>query len=256
MNPRRYLLTGSASGIGSATAQALRQRGGDVIGVDLHDAEIVADLSTPHGRTTVIDQARGAGRIDAVLAIAGGGRQRVLQTNYFGTVAVVAGLRDTLARSPSPRAVVVSSTAALAPADPRALAACAAGEEDTAAALVGSDPALAEQAYGTAKRALNAWIRRSAPTPQWAGAGIALNAVAPGVVDTPAAQWLLTDDQIREQVRAAAPQPLGGFPGRPEWIAELLVWLSSAENAFVTGQIIFADGGCEAQLLGDRAWRG
>jgi NAD(P)-dependent dehydrogenase (short-subunit alcohol dehydrogenase family) len=75
-------------------------------------------------------------------------------------------------------------------------------------------------------------------------------------VDTPAAAWLLTDDEVRAGVEAAAPQPLGGFPGRPEWVGHLISWLAGPENRFVTGQVIFADGGAEAALLGDRQWRG
>lgn len=254
MTGRRYVVTGSASGIGAATAAILRNRGATVIGCDLDDADIVADLSTPAGRRSLVDQVGRCGPIDAVLAIAGGGRTGLLETNYFGTVATLEGLRPLLARSPAPRAVAVSSTSSLAPADERVLRACAEGDEATATALVAADPVLRDAAYGIAKRALNGWIRRTAPTPDWAGAGIPLNAVAPGVVDTPAAAWILADDAVRRAVEAAAPQPLGGFPGRPEWIGHLIGWLAGPENRFVTGQVIFADGGSEASLVGDRAW--
>lgn len=253
MTGRRYVVTGSASGIGAATASILRDQGATVIGCDLDDADIVADLSTPAGRRSLVHQVHRCGPIDAVLAIAGGGRTGLLETNYFGTVATLEGLRPLLARGRDPRAVAVSSTSSLAPADERVLQACADGDEATATALVGSDPELQRSAYGIAKRALNGWIRRTAPTPDWAGAGIPLNAVAPGVVDTPAAAWILADDAVRQAVASSAPQPLG-FPGRPEWIGQLIGWLAGPENRFVTGQVIFADGGAEASLVGDRAW--
>lgn len=255
MTGRRYVVTGSASGIGAATASILRDGGATVIGCDLNDAEVIADLSTPVGRRSMVDQVARWGHIDAVLAIAGGGRTGLIETNYFGTVAALEGLRPLLAGSADPRAVAVSSTSSLAPADERVLQACADGEEATATALVAADPALRDAAYGIAKRALNGWVRRVAPTPGWAGAGIPLNAVAPGVVDTPAAAWILADPGIRAAVETAAPQPLGGFPGRPEWVAHLIAWLAGPENRFVTGQVIFADGGAEAALLGDRQWR-
>lgn len=251
MNGRRYVVTGSASGIGAATAAILREAGGEVVGCDLNDADIIADLSKPVGRRSLVDQVAKLGRVDAVLAVAGGGRTGLMETNYFGAVATLEGLRPLLARSDAPRAVAVSSTSSLAPADERILRACADGDEATAIALVDGDPA----AYGIAKRALNGWVRRAAPTPEWAGAGIALNAVAPGVVDTPAAAWIFADDEVRTSIEAAAPQPFGGFPGRPEWIGHLITWLASPENRFVTGQVIFADGGAEAALLGDRPWR-
>ncbi|WP_228011486.1 SDR family oxidoreductase [Nonomuraea phyllanthi] len=83
---------------------------------------------------------------------------------------------------------------------------------------------------------------------------MALNVVASGVVDTPAASWIFAGDEVRTAVESAAPQPFGGFPGRPEWVGELICWLAGADNRFVTGQVIFADGGAEAALIGDRHW--
>jgi NAD(P)-dependent dehydrogenase (short-subunit alcohol dehydrogenase family) len=53
--------------------------------------------------------------------------------------------------------------------------------------------------YGSAKYALNCWCRRVAAKPQWAAAGIPLNVVAPRVIDTPAAAWILSDPDTRAQ---------------------------------------------------------
>lgn len=254
---RRYVVTGSASGIGAATATLLRERGAEVIGCDLADADIEADLSTREGRRSLVEQVTARGTIDAVLAIAGGGRTGLLETNYFGAVATLEGLRPLLTQSAAPRAVVVSSTSSLAPADEQVVQACLDGDEAAALAYLDANPSAGGDtgAYGIAKRALNRWVRRAAPTPLWAGQGIALNAVAPGVVDTPAASWIFANEETRTAVEAAAPQPFGGFPGRPEWVGELICWLACAENRFVTGQIVFADGGAEAALIGDRHWR-
>jgi NAD(P)-dependent dehydrogenase (short-subunit alcohol dehydrogenase family) len=74
------------------------------------------------------------------------------------------------------------------------------------------------------------------------------------VVDTPAAAWIFGSPEVRALVERSSPQPFGGFPGRPEWIAELVLGLASEENQFVTGQVIFADGGTEATTVGDRHW--
>jgi NAD(P)-dependent dehydrogenase (short-subunit alcohol dehydrogenase family) len=254
---RTYVVTGSASGIGAATATLLRDRGAKVIGCDLGAADINADLSTPDGRQLLVDQVTKHGPIDAVLAVAGGSKTGLLATNYFGTVATLEGLRPLLAQSEAPRAVAVSSTSSLAPADERVMRACLDGDEAAAVAYVNADPSLggAAGAYGIAKRALNRWVRMSATTPEWAGAGIALNAVAPGVVDTPAASWIFASDEVRTAIETAAPQPFGGFPGQPEWVGELICWLASPANRFVTGQVIFADGGAEASLIGDLHWR-
>ncbi|GAB2681637.1 SDR family oxidoreductase [Nocardia goodfellowii] len=254
---RTYVVTGSASGIGAATAALLRAQDAKVIGCDLTDAEVTADLATPAGRRSLVEQVTAYGPIDAVLAIAGGGKTGLLETNYFGAVATLEGLRPLLAQSLAPRAVAVSSTSALAPADERIVQACLDGDEAAAVAHLAADPEAGGPAggYGIAKRALNRWVRRAAPTPEWAGSGIALNIVAPGVVDTPAAAYILTDENIRRAVESVAPQPFGGFPGRPEWVAELICWLAGPDNRFVTGQIIFADGGSEAVAVGDLHWR-
>ncbi|MRH90650.1 SDR family oxidoreductase [Nocardia sp. SYP-A9097] len=251
------MVTGSASGIGAATARLLRERGATVVGCDLAAAEVHADLSTPAGRQSLVDQVSEYGPIDAVLAIAGGGKTRLLETNYFGAVATLEGLRPLLALSPAPRAVVVSSTSSLAPADERIVLACLAGDENAAVTYLESDPTAGGPTggYGIAKRALNRWVRNVAATDEWAGSGIALNAIAPGVVDTPASAYIFADDNVRKAVETAAPQPFGGFPGKPEWVAELICWLASADNRFVTGQVIFADGGSEVALIGDRHWR-
>ncbi|MGA6205235.1 SDR family oxidoreductase [Nocardia testacea] len=124
----------------------------------------------------------------------------------------------------------------------------------SASGIGAATAALLRERGATVQRALNRWVRRAAPSAEWAGAGIALNAVAPGVVDTPAAAWILGDDEVRRTVETASPQPFGGFPGRPEWVAELLCWLAGPDNRFVTGQVVFADGGAEAAAVGDRHW--
>lgn len=100
---RTYVVTGSASGIGAATTAMLRERGATVIGCDLDDAEIRADLSTPAGRRSLVDQVTERGPVDAVLAVAGGGRTGLVETNYFGTVATLEGLRPLLAQSDAPQ---------------------------------------------------------------------------------------------------------------------------------------------------------
>ena len=51
---RTYVVSGAASGIGAATAALLRDQGHLVIGVDLRDAEVVADLATPEGRAAAV----------------------------------------------------------------------------------------------------------------------------------------------------------------------------------------------------------
>lgn len=51
-----YAVTGGSSGIGAKTVQLLKQKGHDVLNIDLRGGDITADLSTPDGRQHVIDK--------------------------------------------------------------------------------------------------------------------------------------------------------------------------------------------------------
>lgn len=119
--PRTYLVTGAASGIGKATVAHLREHGHNVIGADLKDTDISADLATPDGCNQLVDRAHELtdGRLDAVIACAGLAHfvPRTVQVNYFGVVATLEGLRPLLAAGTDPRAVLLSSVASIHPAD-------------------------------------------------------------------------------------------------------------------------------------------
>lgn len=256
---RTVAVTGAASGIGLATAERLRRGGHRVVGVDLRDTDVVADLSTPEGRhAAAAGVLEAAPVLDAVVCCAGveAKTDLTVRVNYFGVVGLLEALRERLAESSTPRAVAVASFAAIYPAaDPAIVDACLAGDE--AAAVAACADALAadppRSVYVSSKRALIRWIRRAAIAPEWAGAGIPLNAVAPGIVATPMVQYRLDDPGRREALARTVPMPLHG-PGEPDHVAALLVWLAGEESALVTGQVIFADGGADATLRGDDIW--
>lgn len=268
---RSYVVTGAASGIGAATAAYLRERGATVIACDLHDSDVIADLTTIEGRKALVEGVRRAsgGRIDAIIANAGGGPpQTSLSLNFFGAVATLEGLRPMLIDGPAPRAVAVSSIASFSPVDPVIIEACLAMDEDRANAaglefatkispLDKMTPAQGVQVglalYANAKHALNCWCRRAAVKPEWAGAGITLNVVAPGFIDTPAAAYILSDPERSRAMGAMVPMR-GAYPARPEQMAALLAWCVSPENSLMTGQILFADAGVECRQRGERAW--
>ncbi|MFG6201671.1 SDR family oxidoreductase [Nonomuraea sp. JJY05] len=99
--------------------------------------------------------------------------------------------------------------------------------------------------YGSTKYAVTTWVRRSAALASWAGAGIALNVIAPGVVETPMMADALSTAEGRNAVAAILPAPLNG-PAPATAPAALLDWLLSVENSHVTGQVVFIDGGAES----------
>jgi NAD(P)-dependent dehydrogenase (short-subunit alcohol dehydrogenase family) len=258
---RTYVVTGSASGIGKATAELLLEQGHRVIGTDVRDAEVVADLSTASGRGALIEEVSriSGGSIDAIVAVAGLSAPAAVTAavNYYGTVATLEGLRPLLLSSPNPRAVAVSSMAALFPPDEtllnEMLDGTEAGAMARAAELEASGNEHAGLIYGTSKRALSRWIRRQAPTPAWAEASIPLNAVSPGVVYTPMTADITNDAAAAAQVAAMVPMPLNGF-FEARGVATLLAWLTSEDNAHLCGQIIYMDGGSDAVLRGDSVW--
>ena len=116
---RTVVVTGSASGVGAATAAAARHAGLEVIGVDRHAAEVCVDLATSQGRAELVDAVGdlSQGVVDAVIACAGVSSQTVVAVNFFGMVATLQGLRPLLGRSTQARAVAVASLASINPVD-------------------------------------------------------------------------------------------------------------------------------------------
>jgi len=186
--------------------------------------------------------------IDGVLAGAGISKgempRETIAINYFGAVATLGGLRPLLARSSRPRAVAICSTAAMLPASAATVDACLAGDEAGALAEIAAEPA---NAYATSKLALSRWLRRAAVSPEWAGAGILLNGVGPGVVETPMTTPLFADPTMLELIAQSNPIAVKGY-ARADEIAELIGFLLGMQNHYLLGQIVFIDGGSDAIL--------
>lgn len=257
---RTYLVTGAASGIGKATVDHLRRQGHTVFGADIRDADIITDLSIDEGRASLVEQTERvtSGHLDGVIAVAGlgGPTPTTIRVNYFGAKATLEGLQPLLAKSDAPRAAVVSSMGALNLVDDDLLARMIADDEPgavaeaerlgTATIATGMSPI-----YSTSKNAIARYVRKHAKDAMWAGAGIALNAIAPGVIETPMIAAALATEEGRAAMKKGAPAPFNGPAAPPTAPAALLAWLTSAENSYVTGQIIFIDGGAESIIRPD-----
>jgi NAD(P)-dependent dehydrogenase (short-subunit alcohol dehydrogenase family) len=246
-------ITGAAGGIGAATRERLERDGHQVVGVDVRDVEVVADLSTPEGRAAMVEDVTAAtgGVLDGLVAAAGvlgGDGPTVVAVNHFGAVATLDGLRPLLERGSSPSAVAISSNSTTTfPGLPLEVThACLSGNEGAArSAAEGIDPVAV---YPASKLALARWVRRAAVSEAWAGSGIRLNAVAPGFIATP---MTAGTEEFVMALGDVYPVPQRRA-GQAAEVAALLAFLLSPDAAFLCGSVVFMDGGTDAAVRPDR----
>ena len=243
-----FCITGAASGIGAATKARLEAAGNRVISVDLRDADVVADLSNEAGRAAavagVLDLCGGV--LDGLVPAAGIGaphpQERIAAVNYFGAVAVTEGLRPALANGTDAAVVMISSnsTTMMPVADESVIDLFLDGHESRACTATG------DNAYWNSKLALAWWMRAKSISAEWLGAGIRLNAVAPGVTETNMTRPQMEIEGVKE-LMSALPIPLNRW-GQPEEIASVITFLLSTDASYVVGQTLFIDGGTDALL--------
>jgi 2-keto-3-deoxy-L-fuconate dehydrogenase len=242
LDGRTALVTGGASGIGEATCRALAAAGAAVViaDLDLARAEALA-AQLPAASTLVFDIADEAAvnatlaplaALDILVNSAGIGLvgdiaetqaadfQRVFRVNVEGSYLVTRALLPKLLAAQG-GIVNIGSVAG----------------------LIGIKRRFA---YCASKGAIVAMTRQLAV--EYAGR-LRVNCVCPGTVDTPLVEGYLEKyhKHEKEKVRAELNfrQPMGRL-GMPQEIAHMILYLCSAEAAFVTGSILTIDGGWTA----------
>ena len=215
------VVTGSAGGIGSATAAAL-----DAAGFTVTDLEVDDDPSGVFGALQRLDllacahgisgRSLGDGPVDACTEEAW---SAVLDANLRSTFVFCKHAVPLLRAAGGGAIVVVSSVLG----------------------LVGGDEDFATHAYAASKAGQIGLARAMAVT--YASDRIRCNVVCPGLIETPMSRRVQEDERIR--ARLPELQPLTGTFGRPEDVAQAVVYLATAP--FVTGAVLPVDGGWTAR---------
>jgi NAD(P)-dependent dehydrogenase (short-subunit alcohol dehydrogenase family) len=245
---RAGLVTGAASGIGRATMAALVAAGADVLVVDVDAAggEETVSLAAGPGRASffeadVTDPAQTRDLVAAALERFG---RLDFAHNNAGVVFAGSPLHE-VSDADWKRMIDVDLTGVFncMRAEIPAMLAAGGGSIVNTASGVGVVGLPGQGPYVAAKHGVVGLTRVAAL--DYARQGIRVNAVCPGSIETPLfEEAAAADTGLRGLVEAGHPV---GRLGRPEEIADVVVWLASEASSFVTGQPILVDGGYTAQ---------
>jgi NAD(P)-dependent dehydrogenase (short-subunit alcohol dehydrogenase family) len=245
---RRAVVTGCASGIGAHVARQLNELGAHVIGLDKQQpsgdvAEFHSvDLTDPSSIDAAVSSI--AGPVDALFNIAGvssgiGDPLLVVTINFLGLRHATEAL---LEKMPAGSSIVsVSSLAAKAYRDNQQFTAELLNTESMPAGIDWCQrhpDAWADGGYRLSKEAIILYTMSK--TTALGARGIRINCTGPGVTETP----------ILDQLRGAygpgflddIPKPLGRV-SEPEEQAAVLVFLNSQAASYISGQVLWVDGG-------------
>ncbi|RWZ50116.1 SDR family oxidoreductase [Halobacillus fulvus] len=260
------VITGSATGIGAATAQVFAREGATVLcaDVDLEKAEETVrevtnnggtaeayqvDVSKEEDITRFADQVKEKyGKVDVLFNNAGideeGGKVHEYPTELFDQIIAV-DLRGTFLTSKYLIPLMLADG----------------GSIINTSSMSGRAADLDRSGYNAAKGGITNFTKAMAI--DYAREGIRVNSIAPGTIETPLVDTLAgtKDEEEGQQFREAQKwvTPMGRL-GKPEEIADVALFLASDESSYVTGEDIAVDGGIMAytwpgKMLIDHKWK-
>jgi len=235
------MVIGATGGIGSTTCRLLASRGTRLLLVS-HNEEKLQTLADELDAPYVVADATQFDQVDAAAKQA---------HETLGSVDAIINCVGSLILKPAhittqtelERTIALNVTTAFA-----AIRAAASVMRDSGGSIVLFSSAAARiglanhEAIAAAKGAVEGLVKSAAAT--YAGKNIRINAIAPGLVETPLTEAIWSRPRSAEASRSM--HPLGRL-GQPEDIASLAAWLVDPQNGWITGQVVGVDGGL-AQL--------
>lgn len=241
------LVTGAASGLGLATARAFAESGASVVLADWNEKEVeaaakeIADRGhkTLAIRCDVSDDAQVEAMVKQTVATFG---RLDLAYNNAGVQNVLAETAD------SPRddydrimAINLRGVWSCMKFELRQMREQGSGAIVNCSSLGGLIGGARRGTYHAAKHGVIGLTKSAAL--EYAARGIRVNAVCPGMIQTPMSDKMIAEGQGEElNAMLNTHVPMGRL-GRPEEIADTVLWLCSSAASYVTGQSISVDGG-------------